>query len=174
VRDFPQDPLAGKAYLGMEEGYRSQGKMREAENVLKECVEKFPKDGIRFESHLRLARLYLMQKRFKEAISALSIAVKSPDEGIASEAQFKLGEAYLGAGDREQALLQFSRVTYLYPQRTDIHEEALLKLGTLYMDQGKTGEARKIYQKLLESTKREDRRDMARRMISQIDKGTNQ
>jgi hypothetical protein len=50
-------------------------------------------------------------------------------------------------------------------------EEALLKLGTLYMEEKKISEARQIYHKLLEKSKREDRREVARRMLDQMDKG---
>jgi len=77
-----------------------------------------------------------------EAVTAFSIAVRSPDERIASQAQFKLGEAYLEGENRELALIQFSKVVYLYPHYSDMLEEALLKLGTLYMAEKKIPEAR--------------------------------
>jgi hypothetical protein len=50
-------------------------------------------------------------------------------------------------------------------------EEALLKLGALYMEEKKISEARQIYHKLLEKSKRGDRREVARRMLEQMDKG---
>jgi TolA-binding protein len=160
-----------KAYLGMEKGYRSLGKTEEAEKILKELVTKFPHDDIWFEGHFRLGLLYLTQKRFGEAISALSMAIRSPEELVASQAQFKLGEAYLGNENKEQAILQFSRVVYLYPHQSEIMEEALLKLGPLYMEEKKFSEARQIYRKLLEKTRREERREMAKKMLGQIDQG---
>jgi predicted negative regulator of RcsB-dependent stress response len=52
-------------------------------------------------------------------------------------------------------------------------EESLLKLGALYMEEGKPSEAMKVYRKLLEKTKREDRRDLAKIMLDQLDKGMN-
>jgi TolA-binding protein len=87
---------------------------------------------------------------------------------VASQAQFKLGEAYGEAGNRESALLQFSNVVYLYPHHTDIMEEALLKLGTLYLEERKFSEANQVYRKLLEKSRREDRREIARKMLNQI------
>jgi hypothetical protein len=41
------------------------------------------------------------------------------------------------------------------------------------MEGGKPSEAKKIYQKLLEKTRREDRRQFAKRMLDQIDRGMN-
>ena len=82
-----------------------------------------------------------------------------------------MGEAYLGAENKESALLQFAKVVYLYPHLPELLEESLMKLGPLYLETGKTSEARQIYRKLLEKTKREDRREMAQRMLNQIDKG---
>ena len=76
----------------------------------------------------------------------------------------------MGADNKEQALLQFSRVVYLYPNQGEVAEEALLKSGTLYLEGKKFTEAKQIYEKLLERTRREDRREMAKRMIDQIQK----
>jgi TolA-binding protein len=172
IKNHPEHALAKKAYLGLEKGYQSLGKAEEAEKISRELITKFPNDDIRFEAHLRLGLLYLEQKRFEETISALSIAIRSPDELVASQAQFKLGEAYLEAGNRESALVQFSKVVYLYPQYVDLMEEALLKLGTLYMEEKKTSEARRVYHKLLEKSKKEDRREVARKMLDRIDQGS--
>jgi TolA-binding protein len=171
IKNHPRHPLAKRAYLGMEEGYRGLGKMDQGEKILKELVSSFPQDDIQFEGQLRLGILYLTQKKFGEAVAALSTAVRSPEERVASEAQFKLGEAYLEAGNRESALIQFSKVVYLYPHHSNMMEEALLKLGTLYIEEKKISEARQVYRKLLEKSKREDRREVAKKMLDQMDKG---
>ncbi len=172
IKNHPQHPLAKRAHLGMEEGYRGLGKMDQAEKILKELVSGFPQDDIQFEGQLRLGILYLAQRKFGEAVAALSVAVRSPEEPVASQAQFKMGEVYLEAGNRESALVQFSRVVYLYPHHTDLMEEALLKLGALYMEEKKIPEARQVYQKLLDKSKRQDRKEMARKMLNQMDKGS--
>ncbi len=116
--------------------------------------------------------LYFSQKKWGEAVSAFSMAAQSPEDRIASQAQMKLGEAYWEGGNRESALLQFSKAVYLYPHRPEVMEEALLKLGKLYLEENKLPEARQIYQKLLEKTKRDDRKEMAKKIIDQIDRGT--
>ncbi len=171
TKNHPQHASAKRAYLGMEEGYRSLGKIDQAEKILKELLGSFPQDDIQFEGQLRLGVLYFSQKKFGEAVAAFAAAVRSPDERVSSQAQFKLGEAYSEAGNRESALVQFSKVVYLYPQYTDLTEEALLKLGALYMQEKKISEARQVYQKLLEKSKRGDRREVARKMLDQMDKG---
>jgi TolA-binding protein len=170
IKNHPQHPLAKKVYLGAEEGYLGSGKMDQAEKILKELVGNFPQDDIQFEGQLRLGILYLLQKKFGEAVAALSVATRSPDEGAASQAQFKLGEAYLESGNRESALVQFSKVIYLYPHHPDIMDEALLKLGALYTEEKKISEAKQIYRKLLEKSKREDRREVARKMLDQMER----
>jgi TolA-binding protein len=147
------------------------GKIDQAEKILKDMVNHFPQDDIRFEGQLRLGILYLTQKKNGEAIAILSTAAQSPEERVASQAQFKLGEAYWEAGNRESALLQFSKVIYLYPHLTDIMEEALLKMGSLYLEENKILEARQVYNKLLERSKRLDRREMAKKVLDQMDRG---
>jgi TolA-binding protein len=172
IQNYPHHPLVKRAYLGVEEGYEHSGKTEQAEKVLKEMISRFPQDDLRFEANLRLGFLYLSQKKTGEAIPALTVAARSPDERIASQAQFKLGEAYWEGGNKDAALLQFSKVVYLYPQRPEVMEEALLKLGTFYLEGNRLSEARQIYQKLLEKTKRDDRREMAQKILDQIERGT--
>jgi TolA-binding protein len=155
----------------MEEAYRNMGKPNEAEKILKEYIEKFPQDETRFEAHLRLGLFYLTHKKYQEAVSSFSTALRSPEERIASQAQFKLGEAYAETDSRESAILQFSKVLYLFPHLTELTDEALLKLGGLYMEEKRFPEARQVYQRLLEKTTREERRQVARRMLQQIQEG---
>jgi tetratricopeptide (TPR) repeat protein len=171
MKNHPQHSLVKRVYLGIENGYRNLGKTEESEKILKELVARFPQDDLRFEGHLRLGLLYFIQKRFGEAISHLSIAIRSPEESVASQAQFRLGEAYLGNENKEQAVLQFSRVVYLFPQQSELIEQALLKLGPLYMEEKKFSEARQVYRKLLEKTRKEDRREVAKKMLDQINQG---
>jgi TolA-binding protein len=171
IQNHPQHPMVKRVYLGIEEAYRNSGRTEQAVKIMKEFVGKYPQDDSRYEGYLRLGLLYLAQKKFGDAIFALSNAVQSPEEEVASQAQFKLGEAYLGAENKELALLQFSRVLYLYPHRSEVMEEALLKLGTLYLEDRKFDEARQVYKKLLEKSKREDRREVAKRMLNQIQQG---
>jgi TolA-binding protein len=171
IKNYPQHPLAKRVYLEMEEAYQNLGKRDQGEKILRDLVNNFPQDDIQFEGQLRLGILLLAQKKFAEAIPALSTAIRSSEERVTSEAQFKLGEAYLEAENKEMALIQFSKVVYLYPHLPDLMEEALLKLGALYMGERKISEARQIYLKLLEKTKREDRREMAKKMLDQMDKG---
>jgi TolA-binding protein len=168
MKNHPQHSQVKKVYLGMESGYRNLGKTEEAEKILRDLIIKFPNDNIRFEGHLRLGLLYLMLKRFGEAISTLAVAIRSPEELVASQAQFRLGEAYLGNQNKEQAILQFSRVLYLHPHQSELIEEALLKLGALYREEGKFSEAGQVYRKLLEKTRKEERRELAKRMLNQI------
>jgi len=172
IKNHPQHPLAKRAYLGMEEGYRGLGKMDQAEKILKDLVNTFPQDDIQFEGQLRLGVLYLAQKRFGEAVAAFSAAARSPEESVAGQAQFKMGQVYLEAGNRESALVQFSKVVYLYPHHSDLMEEALLKLGTLYLEEKKISEARQVYQKLLDKSKRQDRKETAKKMLNQMDRGS--
>jgi tetratricopeptide (TPR) repeat protein len=172
MKNHPQMPPAKRSALGMEEAYRNLGKVDEAEKILKEFIEKFPQDEARFEAYLRAGLLHLPLKRFPDAIASFSNALRSPEERIASQAQFKLGEANAEAGNREAAILQFSKILYLYPHLPELVEEALLKLGAIYMEEKRWEEARQVYQKLLGMTSREEKRRLARRMLDQIREGT--
>jgi len=168
IKNHPSHRLAKQVYLGMEEGYQQLGKAELAEKILKELIGKYSQDDIQFEGQLRLGLFYEAQKRFTEATAAFSAAARSPEERVACQAQLKLGEVHKKAGEKEAAILQFSKVVYLYPQQTDAIEEALLNLGALYLEARKIPEAKQAYRKLLEKTKREDRKEIARKMLDQM------
>jgi tetratricopeptide (TPR) repeat protein len=128
---------AGQEGLSWDGGRASKfGKTDQAEKILKELVAMPLNDEIHFESHLRLGLLYMDQKRFKDAIAAFSAALQGPEERVAGQAQLKLGEAHLGANEKELAILQFSKVVYLYSHQSEVMEEALLNWAPFMEEEG--------------------------------------
>jgi TolA-binding protein len=172
LQAHPQNTEMKKIYVGLGEGYRSLGKLDQAEKAFRDLIARFPNDDIAYEGQLKLGLLLLNQKKSGDATAAFSAAGRSPEERVASQAQFKLGEAYQEMGSRDQAIVQFSKIVYLYPHLAELAEEALLKLGTLYLQEKKVFEAKQAYRKLLEKTKREDRRERAKKALDQIEKGS--
>ena len=68
------------------------------------------------EPHLLLGRLYQKAGRFAEAIDEFKVALWSRETAAA---RLALGQALVGAGDREAARREFERVLALAPDSTD-------------------------------------------------------
>ena len=72
--------------------------MSEREKQFKDLVSEFPDSAM---AHFSLGRLYLDEKRFAEAITALGNAVKF--DGNYAAAHVALGDAWAGQGDKTKA-----------------------------------------------------------------------
>jgi hypothetical protein len=62
------------------------------------------------------------------------------------------------------------KVLYLYHDRGEYVEEALLKVGQIYMDQERWSEARQIYQKLLHTALSREAKEIGRKMLKRVEK----
>lgn len=70
----------------------------EREQQFKDLVNEFPESPM---GHFSLGKLYLEERRYGEAVQSLEAAVKLDPEYAA--ALVSLGDAYVGAGQTEQA-----------------------------------------------------------------------
>ena len=92
----------------------------------------------------------LREGRYPEAIAAWQHFLQThPNGGLASDAQYWLGEAYYLSRDYNAAKEAFIALGLNHPQSGRL-PDALLKLGYLYGEQGDTARARDVLQKLIQ------------------------
>ena len=72
-------------------------------------------------------------------------------------------------GDEESAKVEFMKVLYLHDDRGECVEEALLKVGRIYVDQKQWSEARQIYQKLFHTARSEETKEISRKMLKRVE-----
>lgn len=88
--------------------------------------------------------------QYPEAIAGFQHFLKAyPDNGLAGDAQYWLGESWYVSRNEEAARDAFINLGLRYPQSTRL-PDALLKLGYLYAQSGDTGRAREVLQKLVQ------------------------
>jgi TolA-binding protein len=167
---FPKSGWDKRSYLKASECYRVLKKPRWAEKTLKRLIGLYPNDPVAYEASLNLGMLYLHDRDYRGAIASFQKASDSSDEATAALAQLRIGDAYLAVGDEEAATLEFMKVPYLYPDRADYVEEALLKVGRIYVDLGRWSEAHHIYQKLVRAAQSEETREIAGEMLERVEK----
>ncbi|MEW5741857.1 MAG: tetratricopeptide repeat protein [Myxococcota bacterium] len=96
--------------------------MSEREAMFLQMVREFPDSPM---GHFSLGRLYVDEKRWPEAVKALSEAVRL-DESYAA-AWVALGDAYAGLGDKAQAKAQWERALETPLGRKDMSLQADLE-----------------------------------------------
>lgn len=96
--------------------------------------------------HFARANRHLEQKEYNEAIIEYRNAIKlDPAFG---DARFKLAEAYVAAGDRQNALREFVRAGDLLPDNVDVQ----MKTGSILLGAGRFNEAKVVAEKVLKKT----------------------
>jgi TolA-binding protein len=168
----PKSGWDKRSYLKASECYRVLKKPRWAAKTLKRLIALYPNDPVVYEASLSLGMLYRHGRDYRGAIASFQKASDSSDEATAALAQLRIGDAYLAVGDEEAATLEFMKVPYLYPDRADYVEEALLKVGRIYMDHGRWLEAHRIYQRLVRTAQSEETREIAGEMLERVEKET--
>jgi tetratricopeptide (TPR) repeat protein len=167
---FPKSGWDKRSYLKASECYQILKRPDWAEKTLKRLLALYSNDPIVYEASLNLGILYLGGQDYREAIASLKKASSSPDKATAALAQLKIGDSYLALGDKESATLELMKVVYLYDDRGEYVEEALLKVGQIYVDERRWSEARQIYHKLLHTARSGEAKKIGREMLKRVEK----
>ena len=92
----------------------------------------------------------LREGRYSEAITGFQRLLSAyPTGGLAGDAQYWLGESYYLSRDYGAAKETFINLGIRHPQNARL-PDALLKLGYIYGEEGDTGRAREVLEKLVQ------------------------
>ncbi|MBX3241240.1 MAG: tetratricopeptide repeat protein [Chitinophagaceae bacterium] len=109
-------------------------------NILKGFDRKFPNSALIGDANLEIAKTYLADERYREAIPYLNNVIDAPAAtNLKPEAQLKLGLSYYNLDNNKEALTQFKKLVTQYPNSTEANE-AVDNLRAIYSAEGKTGE----------------------------------
>jgi TolA-binding protein len=150
VQRYPEHALVVRGLYQAGKVLLAQQRYREAQQRFETIVRRYPDESLRFASLLQLGRIQLRLDRPQEAISLFRQVQEAPDPRLAAQAYFQLGEAYSQAGDLQQGIKAYLRVSYLYPDEEEAVVQALRQAARNYVALGNCAEARAVYGKLLE------------------------
>ncbi len=103
------------------------------------------------KDHYTAAYLALKSGRYEEAINNFRDLLKAhPNSAYSDQAYYWLGESYLAQNNIARAIGNFEWMVSHYPESTK-HAVAMLKLGMAYQTQGRSGEARDILRRLIDT-----------------------
>ncbi|MGN6439641.1 MAG: tetratricopeptide repeat protein [Agriterribacter sp.] len=109
-------------------------------NLMKGFDKKFPNSSLIPDANLEIAKTYLADERYREAIPYLNNVVSSPTAGnLKPEAQLKLGLSYYNLDNNAEALNQFKKLVSQYPNSVEANE-AVDNVKAIYSAEGRTGE----------------------------------
>ena len=98
---------------------------------------------------MSLARLFIEEERLNEAQRLLKNVVESTTDETAAEAQFLLGRIAQARGGAQEAVGEFLKVKYLYPEYTSWVVAALYEAALADEELRRWEEARKLYRTII-------------------------
>jgi len=142
------NPKNDNAYIELGWVYRDQGKLSEAELLLKKAIELNPKND---NAYIELGWFYRDQGKLSEAELLLKKAIELNPKNY--RAYVVLGWFYRDQGKLSEAELLLKKAIELNPKSDRVYVE----LGKVYRDQGKLFEAELLLKKAIELNPKSDR-----------------
>jgi tetratricopeptide (TPR) repeat protein len=114
-------------------------------------VEKFPTAKDRISKKIIIGRSYISLNQFQSGVDYLKKIKMESDSETEPEIQFYIGEAYLKAGQYENAIAEFVKIPLL-SKKTKLQWEAsaLYYSGQAYEKLGRTNDAVRMYEEIVQ------------------------
>lgn len=108
--------------------------------LMKSIEKKYPSSQLLPDVNLEIAKTYLADEKYREAVPYLNNVLSAPATGnLKPEAQLKLGLSYYNLNNNTEALNQFKKLVAQYPNTTEANE-AIDNVKAIYTAEGKTDE----------------------------------
>ncbi|MBU0568733.1 tetratricopeptide repeat protein, partial [bacterium] len=149
-----REDLRIEALTYLANSYSRSGEAEEADKLYHSILEKFPDEKVADWARLQLGLAHYEKKAYKKAINLWTEITKNKKaEELRAEAQFRIGDAYLAWGKEDEAIVNYLRVAYLYPNYLKWAASAQYQAATIYERKKKYEEAKKLYQGILKNYK---------------------
>ena len=151
--------------------YLSLNHVEKALNDYRKFLDEYPLlTGLSME-RLKAGLAFQQHKDYEQAIKSMRETIAVSDETkIKAEAQYWIGESYQGSGDLEQAIVEFLKVTYLYPSEGMWALTAKYMAAQAYQELGQYENAIKLFNKVAKESGDKRKREYARKKVKELAK----
>jgi tetratricopeptide (TPR) repeat protein len=130
--------------------YKMTGFWDAAQGLARQYVEQYPNAEDRLDKKMIIAQAFINLSQFENAAEYLKRMKLEADSESEPEIQFYIGEAYLKAGQYEQAIAEFVKIPLL-SKKTKLQWEAsaLYYSGQAYEKLGRISDAVRMYKEII-------------------------
>lgn len=105
--------------------------------ALNTMIRKFPTSGMVIDANMEIAKAYMSDEKFSEAIPYMNNVIKATaNASLKPQAYLKLGVAYYNLNNKQGALNQYKTLIAQYPNSQEA-EDALENVKVIYIEEGK-------------------------------------
>ena len=153
LESFPDSTLADRSLFLVGQELMKRGKPSQAREGLVEFSRRFPNSPLRPEVELAVARTFVQEHRWDDAITQYEKWLDAyPTNELSSRAAFNQAWAYDKAGQTNAALQSFTNFVARFSSDTRLAPMAQYWVGEHYLQTGQYREAIGSFQKILENT----------------------
>ena len=145
------DELSRLAMSNLIKTYQLTGFWDAAQGLARQYLEKYPQAEDRIDKKMVIAQAFINLNQFQNAVEYLKSMKLEADSEKEPEIQFYIGEAYLKAGQYEEAIAEFVKIPLL-SKKTKLQWEAsaLYYSGQAYEKMGRIADAIRMYQEIID------------------------
>ncbi len=147
------------------------GRSDKASELFKRVIDDYPDEKGFDAERLNIGLFFLKEKEYDLSFkSFMQVISSAEDDRLKVEAHFWLGETFQGSGRLEEAVIEYLKISYLYPENDMWAGTAKFRAGEIFEMQGRADEAIMIYQKLSSKYKGDERGKFAAKRLEEIKK----
>ncbi len=152
VKNFKQamemgkSDLAGNAGIAIADIYFKQAKLDLAVNMYKEILSNY--NNLAHLIYPKMGEVYYKGNNFDKAIDCYNKCLNLVPVKQMIDIQFRIAEAMQAQGRLQEAIEEYLKVPYLYPENNDLVVKSFLRAGSIYEDKDDFRGAINIYQKV--------------------------
>ena len=147
VIEIADRDLVGQATIAIGDIYVKQNDYKLALNTYQEAIVKYPNLAVLL--YPKIADIYKEQRNYEEAVNFYRKSLEIAPLRQMDQLQFKIAESLQEQGKGNDAIEEYLKLTYLYPQDKTLVVKSLLRVAQIYEDEEKFQEAKSIYNKIV-------------------------
>ena len=168
-REFPQSEVTPDAMYLKGKALEHTGTTAEAHQQFNALAGRFPKTTAADRGRLALARIYMSETNFADAVQfAQHVATTRTDE-LGAEGQYILGLIESTQKNWQAAITAYLRLRYIFPTQEEWLAKAYLGLGEAYEQTNESRRAREAYQTVLKFERQRDAVAEAQRRLKRME-----
>lgn len=139
--------LSGQAAIAIADICVRQDKLDLAISSYKEIIKTYP--NLSMAIYPKLADLFLKTNNYNDSIDFYRKTLDGVSVKDMAGIQLKIAEAYQGQGQLPEAIEEYLKVSYLYPENNETAVKALLRVAQIYEDKENFKEASNVYRRII-------------------------
>jgi tetratricopeptide (TPR) repeat protein len=169
VVDLADTDLKGQATVAIGDIFVKQEDYDVALKTYQGAITSYP--NLAALLYPKLADIYNRKELYSEAVDFYRKSLEVAPLRQMDQLQFKIAESLQAGSKTDEAIEEYLKITYLYPQDKSLVTKSLLRVAQIYEDREKFKEARNIYSKIVSLDVEEAK--YARERMDWIDKMEN-